>query len=78
MGRIMLAVFFVVAPCPHAADAVHGALDADHAFDEGSRICLGQLTPVQVANLTTLAQAWGFLKYHHSSVTAGADAIHPS
>ena len=47
------------------------ALDTDHQFDGGSRITLTSLSPVQIANLTTLGRVWGFLKYHHPKVTAG-------
>jgi hypothetical protein len=46
-------------------------LPADHEFDSGSKIILNDLTPVQVSNLVTLGRVWGFLKYHHPSVTAG-------
>jgi C-terminal processing protease CtpA/Prc len=46
-------------------------LDTDHEFDAGSGIVLNQLTPVQIENLATLGQVWGFLKYHHPTVTTG-------
>jgi len=47
------------------------AKNVDHEFDAGSRIQLSALTPTQVENLATLAQVWGFLKYHHAVVTGG-------
>ena len=47
------------------------SLPADHEFDSGSRIALTSLTPVQIANLATLARVWGFLKYYHPVITAG-------
>ena len=54
-----------------AAAAVRVGLPADHEFDGGSKIAVDSLTPVQVENLATLARVWGFLKYHHPTVTAG-------
>jgi hypothetical protein len=57
------------------ADAKAGqptpGLPADHEFDAGSSISPAALTPVQVDNLATLARVWGFLKYHHPTLTAG-------
>ena len=47
------------------------AIDDDHEFDGGSRISLTALSANQVANLTSLAKVWGFLKYSHPAVTAG-------
>ena len=47
------------------------ALDLDPEFDGGSRIAFNQLTPTQIENLARLGKVWGFLKYHHPSVTAG-------
>ena len=47
------------------------ALDRDHEFDEGSKIALHDLTPVQIENLATLGRVWGFLKYHHPKITSG-------
>ncbi len=46
-------------------------LETDHEFDQGSRIQLTELTPLQIENLVTLARVWGFLKYHDPAVTAG-------
>ncbi|MBI5691946.1 MAG: hypothetical protein HZC55_17835 [Verrucomicrobia bacterium] len=43
----------------------------DTEFDAGSGIALTGLLPVQVENLATLGEVWGFLKYHHPKVTAG-------
>lgn len=42
-----------------------------HEFDAGSRISLQQLSPIQVNNLIVTAKIWGFLKYHHPSITSG-------
>ena len=47
------------------------ALDTDTAFDNGSGMALDRLSAVQIDNLTTLGQVWGFLKYHHPLVTSG-------
>ncbi|MES2390559.1 MAG: hypothetical protein V4555_02885, partial [Acidobacteriota bacterium] len=53
---------------PHVAPTV---LDRDKEFSSGSRIHLDALTDRQVENLATLAELWGFLKYHHPAVTSG-------
>ena len=45
--------------------------DMHHEFDAGSRISLQQLSPIQIENLTVAGKVWGFLKYHHPSVTDG-------
>jgi hypothetical protein len=58
-----------IADAPAAPTPV--GLPADHQFDSGSGITLAALSPLQVANLVTLGQVWGFLKYHHPAVTAG-------
>lgn len=47
------------------------SLPVDHEFDKGSGVQISTLTPVQVENLETLGQVWGFLKYHHPAITAG-------
>lgn len=36
-----------------------------------SGVAVAGLTPAQIRNLTLLGKVWGFLKYHHPSVTAG-------
>ena len=46
-------------------------LDTDHEFDGGSKITLPGLTANQIENLATLGKVWGFLKYHHPTLTAG-------
>lgn len=46
-------------------------LDTDKEFDRGSKVVAPSLTPAQIVNLSALAKAWGFLKYHHPRVTAG-------
>ena len=48
------------------------ALDTDHEFDNGSKIVVADLSPVQIANLAELGKVWGFLKYHHPLVAAGS------
>jgi C-terminal processing protease CtpA/Prc len=59
-------------PIAHAPSApVPVGLPIDHQFDSGSGIALSGLTSVQVSNLVTLGQVWGFLKYHHPALTAG-------
>lgn len=44
---------------------------SDREFDNGSSIQLQDLTPLQVENLATLCQVWGFLKYYHPDVASG-------
>ena len=46
-------------------------LAADREFDQGSRIALTSLSPLQIENLATLGRVWGFLKYHHPAVAGG-------
>src|SRR6185503_20435676 len=46
-------------------------LDRDHEYDNGSRIVLSKLSPVQIQNLATAGKVWGFLKYHHPLITGG-------
>jgi C-terminal processing protease CtpA/Prc len=61
--------FAVQQPAP--APPAKTVLDEDHEFDGGSKIVLEDLTPAQIANLTTLGKVWGFLKYHHPAIAAG-------
>ncbi|HYP09634.1 MAG TPA: S41 family peptidase, partial [Bryobacteraceae bacterium] len=60
-------------PIWEAPPAVRAAtvIDTDHEFDKGSKVSAREFTPAQVANLQLLGKVWGFLKYHHPSVTAG-------
>src|SRR6185369_7646388 len=58
-------------PVAQAPNRVLTVLDTDHQFDNGSGIALTTLSNTQIANLTTLAKVWGFLKYHHPAVTSG-------
>lgn len=43
----------------------------DTAFDRGSGITLGDLTPERVTDLALLGKVWGFLKYYHPKIAAG-------
>lgn len=76
----MLAKLFLVATSLALASAAWAALaaapvpathPAEQGFEGGSHIVIASLTPVQIANLATLARVWGFLKYHHPIVTTG-------
>ena len=58
-------------PVAEAPQLAPERLETDHEFDQGSRVELTQLTPVQIENLATLSRVWGFLKYHDPVVTAG-------
>jgi C-terminal processing protease CtpA/Prc len=60
-----------IADAPEAPKEPSTNLDRDHEFDHGSQIHLTQLTPIQIDNLAVLGQVWGFLKYHHPTITAG-------
>lgn len=46
------------------------AADLDTAFDRGSGIVIGDLTPERVADLALLGKVWGFLKYYHPKIAA--------
>ena len=58
-------------PVSAAPNRVLTVLDTDHQFDNGSGVALTTLSITQIANLSTLSKAWGFLKYHHPAVTSG-------
>jgi C-terminal processing protease CtpA/Prc len=60
-----------IAEAPDLPKKVPTILDSDHAFDDGSRIALDGMTPMQVVNLATLGRVWGFLKYHDGRVNQG-------
>lgn len=53
------------------AEVARPSSQSDRHAEIGSHIALAAVTPIQVANLATLARVWGFLKYHHPLVTAG-------
>jgi C-terminal processing protease CtpA/Prc len=55
-----------------AADDSVGAVALDHQFDSGSGINAVVVSRSQTDNLLLLGEVWGFLKYHHPKVTAGA------
>ncbi len=46
-------------------------LDTDTEFSAGSGLDFTTATPQQVENLALLGRVWGFLKYHHPTVTDG-------
>jgi C-terminal processing protease CtpA/Prc len=66
-----LQMFVDGAPVEQAPNRVLTPLDTDHEFDNGSGITLTSLSDTQINNLATLAKVWGFLKYHHPTVTGG-------
>lgn len=53
-----------------AVERVETVLDTDDAFDAGSGIDIGELTPGQIERVAALGRIWGFLKYHHPAVTS--------
>ena len=53
------------------AERVSTVIESDREFVNGSGIQIASLSAIQIDNLTTLGRVWGFLKYHHPSVTAG-------
>jgi hypothetical protein len=72
---LALTVLMVCAPAyaqsPSTGMELPSSLPAGRPVDTGSHVALAAVTPIQVANLATLARVWGFLKYHHPLVTAG-------
>ena len=44
----------------------------DTAYDHGSNIVFPEMTPELVDNLELLGRVWGFLKYHHPTISKGA------
>lgn len=44
----------------------------DTVFDHGSNIVFPEMTPQLVDNLELLGRVWGFLKYHHPTISNGA------
>jgi C-terminal processing protease CtpA/Prc len=59
---------FVEAP---ALEREITVLDLDITFDDGSGFQPGELSAMQIRNLALLGKVWGFLKYHHPTVTGG-------
>ena len=47
-----------------------GALQ-DTAYDHGSNVVFPEMTPQLVDNLELLGRIWGFLKYHHPTISKG-------
>jgi C-terminal processing protease CtpA/Prc len=47
------------------------AIERDREFDAGSKVALDALSSQQIDALFVLAKVWGFLKYHHPTVTSG-------
>ncbi|KQV87225.1 hypothetical protein ASD15_28725 [Massilia sp. Root351] len=69
--RTLLILLLLAVRLGSAQAAAKYTYETDHEFDNGSRIALSSLTPVQVENLALLGKVWGFLKYHHPVVTTG-------
>lgn len=44
----------------------------DTAYDHGSNIVFPEMTPQLMDNLELLGRVWGFLKYHHPTISKGA------
>ncbi len=44
----------------------------DTAYDHGSNIVFPEMAPQLVDNLDLLGRVWGFLKYHHPTISKGA------
>ncbi len=59
-------------PIAKAPDQPISSFNSDHQFDSGSGVRISTLSEAQIKNLATLAKVWGFLKYHHPSVTSGS------
>ncbi|MBL7776490.1 MAG: hypothetical protein JNK89_10845, partial [Saprospiraceae bacterium] len=48
------------------------AAQLDTAFNSGSGISIGSRTPDCISDLVLLGKVWGFLKYYHPKIAAGA------
>lgn len=51
--------------------ATNKVIEHDTEFDTGSGIEVTAVSALQARNLDLLGRVWGFLKYHHPSVTSG-------
>ncbi|MBL8217089.1 MAG: hypothetical protein JNK87_40590 [Bryobacterales bacterium] len=58
-------------PVAEAPEAPLSILVTDRQFDNGSGTNVTALNDTQVTNLARLGMVWGFLKYHHPTVTRG-------
>ena len=45
--------------------------DSDSEFASGSNVTISTLSPAQTRNLSLFIKIWGFLKYHHPTITGG-------
>ena len=55
---------------PHA-EIPETAFERDREFNSGSKVAINTLSSRQVDALYVLGKVWGFLKYHHPTVTSG-------
>jgi C-terminal processing protease CtpA/Prc len=69
--KILLLTLLLACQAAYAQDSTRTVYDVDREFDTGSGIRITALSNVQIENLATLGKVWGFLKYHHPSVTSG-------
>lgn len=67
----ILLVFSVILSYAQTPSNKSGAAQ-DTAYDHGSNIVFPEMTPQLVDNLELLGRVWGFLKYHHPSISKGA------
>jgi len=67
--KILLILFFT-ANVAFAQDSGNG-VSSDLEYEQAPHIKIDALTSIQIENLKTTAKVWGFLKYHHPSVTSG-------
>jgi len=51
--------------------AGESAVAHDHEFDAGSGFAMASLSDAQIDALALTGKVWGFLKYHHPTLTAG-------
>ena len=49
----------------------HLPADADHEFDNGSKIATIATDSVKIKELANLGRLWGFIKYYHADVAKG-------
>lgn len=67
-----LLLFFCVTLSHAQTSSVKTETVQDTAYDHGSNIEFPEMTPQLVDNLELLGRVWGFLKYHHPTISKGA------
>lgn len=69
---LTLLLFFCVALSHAQTSPATPKSVQDTAYDHGSNIVFPEMTPQLMDNLELLGRVWGFLKYHHPTISKGA------